>query len=90
MQLQMIHCIIIASANIKPYELMFDTFCMQPRSYFNVQSAILPLQRADYCIANNESRTFVPTDIRPHAIFDRAEHSCSHQMTTPDIRAHIK
>ena len=37
-----------------------------------------------------ESRTFVPTDIRSHAIFDRAGHSCSHQMTTPDIRAHIK
>ena len=35
-------------------------------------------------------RTFVPTDIRSHAIFDRAGHSCSHQMTTPDIRAHIK
>jgi len=33
---------------------------------------------------------FVPTDIRSHAIFDRAGHSCSHQMTTPDIRAHIK
>jgi len=35
------------------------------------------------------------TDIRSHghsfhAIFDRAGHSCSHQMTTPDIRAHIK
>ena len=38
----------------------------------------------------NESRTFVPTDIRSHAIFDRAGHSCSNQMTTPDIRAHIK
>jgi len=38
----------------------------------------------------DESRTFVPTDIRSHAIFDRAGHSCSHQMTTPDIRAHIK
>jgi len=37
-----------------------------------------------------ESRTFVTTDIRSHAIFDRAGHSCSHQMTTPDIRAHIK
>jgi len=35
-------------------------------------------------------RTFVPTDIRSHAIFDRAGHSCSHQMTTPDIRAHIE
>ena len=38
----------------------------------------------------NGVRTFVPTDIRSHAIFDRAGHSCSHQMTTPDIRAHIK
>jgi len=35
-------------------------------------------------------RTFVPTDIRSHAIFDRARHSCSHLMTTLDIRAHIK
>jgi len=37
-----------------------------------------------------ESWTFVSTDIRSHAIFDRAGHLCSHQMTTPDIRAHIK
>jgi len=29
-------------------------------------------------------------DIRSHAIFDRAGHSCLHQMTTPDIRAHFK
>jgi len=36
-----------------------------------------------------ESRTFVPTDIRSLTIFDRAGHSCSYQITTPDIRAHI-
>jgi len=41
-------------------------------------------------IAIIDVRTFVPTDIRSHAIFDRAGHSCLHQMTTPDIRAHIK
>ena len=35
-------------------------------------------------------RTFVLTDIRFHAIFDRAGHSWPHQMTTPDIRGHIK
>jgi len=60
------------------------------------QSGPQPSTRGD----TGESRTFVPTDIRSHAIFDRAGHSCSHQMTTwtfvltsnyhPDIRAHIK
>jgi len=42
-----------------------------------------------YCVPKGV-RTFVPTDICSNTIFDRAGHSCSHQMTTPDIRAHIK
>ena len=82
-----------------------DSYFVQLRLFEGIFAPLHQNFEQHYCFTTSVAtgvRTFVPTDIRSHAIFDRAGrtfvltsndhpgHSCSHQITTPDIRAHIK